>query len=153
MGHLIFQMCYLSQCLPGTKRWKRQELSVLTSSCKVSMWPPVLTLRPGFNPQGLNHPSYYLLVQELPSILFNVALVQVCGQTHEANFRKAKVSELDVPHGCNQQAGKPEKQKFEVISWSSKIADFSICSIFPLRRLLWDISRVASSGRQAAVKE
>lgn len=52
----------------------------------------------------------YLLVQELPGILFNVTLVQVCCQTHEANFRKAKVSELDVPHGRNQEARKPEKR-------------------------------------------
>lgn len=58
----------------------------------------------------------YLLVQELPGILFNVALIQVCCQAHEANFRKAKVSKLDVPHGCNQEAGKPEKQKYRVIS-------------------------------------
>lgn len=58
----------------------------------------------------------YLLVQELPGILFNVALIQVCCQTHEANFRKAKVGELDVPHGCDQEAGKPEKQKDGVIS-------------------------------------
>lgn len=58
----------------------------------------------------------YLLVQELPGILFNVTLIQVCCQTHEANFRKAKVSELDVPHGRNQEARKPEKQKDGVIS-------------------------------------
>lgn len=53
----------------------------------------------------------YLLVQELPGILFNVALIQVCCQTHETNFRKTEVSELDVPHGCDQEAGEPEKQK------------------------------------------
>lgn len=97
----------------------------------------------------------YLLVQELPGILFNVALIQVCCQAHQANFRKAKVSKLDVPHGCYQEAGKSETRKYGVISWFSKSADFNRCQIFPLRLLQssCDLSRVASAGRQAAVKE
>lgn len=105
------------------------------------------------HPPRPDRPSY-LLVQELPSILFNVALVQVCGQTHEANFRKAEVGEFDVPHGCNQQAGNPEKQKAGLISRFSKSAS---CSISPFsisaQGLLGDRGKVASPERQAVVKE
>lgn len=91
----------------------------------------------------------YLLVQELPGILFNVALVQVCCQTHEANFRKAKISELDMPHGCNQEAGKPERQRMELFPRFLKVLTL-LCAHFPAQAskgLLWD-SRVASVRRQ-----
>lgn len=101
----------------------------------LSMWPLTTYSKVWTSAPKVSTILPYLLVQELPGILFNVALVQVCCQAHEANFRKAKVSKLDVPHGCNQEAGKSETQKYGVISWFSKSADFSTCQIFPLRLL------------------
>lgn len=45
-----------------------------------------------------------LLIQKLSGVFLNVALVQVGGQTHQAHFGQAKVCELDVAHGGDEQA-------------------------------------------------
>lgn len=91
----------------------------------------------------------YLLVQELTGVLFNVALIQVCCQAHEANFRKAKVSELDVPHGCNQEAEEPERQRMELFPQFSKSANLTMCQ-FPCSGSYRAAvgSRAASARRQ-----
>lgn len=46
----------------------------------------------------------YLFIQELPSVLLYVPLIQVCGQTHQTHLREAEVCELDVTHWGNQEA-------------------------------------------------
>lgn len=46
----------------------------------------------------------YLLIQELPSVLLYVPLIQVCGQTHQTHLREAEVCELYVTHRGNQEA-------------------------------------------------
>lgn len=46
----------------------------------------------------------HLFVNKLSCVFLHVTLVQIGGHVHEANFRKAKVRELDVAHGCDQQA-------------------------------------------------
>lgn len=35
-----------------------------------------------------------------------MSFIQVGGQTHQTHLRQAEVSQLDVTHGCNQEAGK-----------------------------------------------
>ena len=54
----------------------------------------------------------HLLVDELPGLLVNVVLVQVGGQGHEPHLTQAKVRELDVAHGGDQevQGGDQEVQ-------------------------------------------
>lgn len=48
--------------------------------------------------------STHLLVDELPRVFLHVALAQIGGHVHQANFGEAKVCEFDVAHGCDQQA-------------------------------------------------
>lgn len=45
----------------------------------------------------------YLFVQELTSVLLDVALVQVCGEAHETHLREAEVRQFNVSHRRNQQ--------------------------------------------------
>lgn len=45
----------------------------------------------------------YLFVQELTSVLLDVALIQVCGEAHETHLREAEISQFNVPHRRNQQ--------------------------------------------------
>lgn len=44
----------------------------------------------------------YLFVNKLSRVFLHVTLTQIGGHVHQANFRKAKVCELDVAHGCDQ---------------------------------------------------
>lgn len=46
----------------------------------------------------------YLLVQEFTSVLLYVPFIQVCGEAHEAHFGQAKVCQLDVAHGGDEEA-------------------------------------------------
>ncbi len=41
---------------------------------------------------------WYLFIQELPRVLLDVSLVQVCGETHETHFRQTEISEFNVTH-------------------------------------------------------
>lgn len=59
----------------------------------------------------------HLLVQELPGILLNVALIQVCGQAHEAYLGQPKVSQFDVTHGCYQEAGDDETNPAQAFTY------------------------------------
>lgn len=45
----------------------------------------------------------HLFVYKLSCVLLHVTLIHVGGHVHQANFRQAEVSQLDVAHGCNQQ--------------------------------------------------
>lgn len=45
----------------------------------------------------------YLFVQELTSVLLDVALVQVCSEAHKTHLREAEVGQLNVSHRRNQQ--------------------------------------------------
>lgn len=45
----------------------------------------------------------YLFIQELPGVLLDVSLVQVCGETHETHFRQTEISEFNVTHGRDEQ--------------------------------------------------
>lgn len=45
----------------------------------------------------------YLLIQELPGILLNVALIQVGGEAHQPHLGQTEVCQLDVSHGGDQQ--------------------------------------------------
>lgn len=44
-----------------------------------------------------------LLVGKLPDVLLDVALVQVSGHVHQADFGQPKICQLDVTHGGDQQ--------------------------------------------------
>lgn len=46
----------------------------------------------------------YLFVQELPRVFFYVSFIEVGGQAHQAHFRQAKVSQLDVSYWGDQEA-------------------------------------------------
>lgn len=48
--------------------------------------------------------SPHLFVQELPRVLLDVSFIQIGGQTHQTHLREAKVCELDVTHGGDQEA-------------------------------------------------
>lgn len=54
----------------------------------------------------------HLLVQELAGVLLDVLLVQVGGQVHQTDLGQAKVCELDVAHGCDQQAREGKADTF-----------------------------------------
>lgn len=46
----------------------------------------------------------HLLVHKLSGILLNVAFIQVGGHAHETNLGQAKVRQLDVAEGGDEQA-------------------------------------------------
>lgn len=56
----------------------------------------------------LTNQSIYLFVQELACVLLDVSLVQVGGEAHQTHLRQAKVSQLDVAHGRDQQTTQEE---------------------------------------------
>lgn len=45
----------------------------------------------------------YLFIQELPGVLLDVSLIQVCGETHKTHFRQTEISEFNVTHGRDEQ--------------------------------------------------
>lgn len=67
--------------------------------------------------------SSHLLVHKLPRVFLHVALAQIGGHVHQANFGEAKVCEFDVAHGCDQQAVGQEMQndKKGKIPFSSRV--------------------------------
>lgn len=88
--------------LPGTAPQVREQkcLSLICADCLTCREMLCVTL-------GRSH----LFVDKLPRVFLHVTLVQIGGHVHEANFREAKVSQLDVTHGCDQQA----------VGWKHKI--------------------------------
>ena len=67
-----------------------------------------------------HRPCGYLLVQELPGVLLDVALVQVGGQAHEPHLGQAEVCQLDVAHGRDQKTGGTETDSaFRRVPWKT----------------------------------
>lgn len=58
----------------------------------------------------------YLFIQELPGVLLDVSLVQVCGETHETHFRQTEISEFNVTHGRDEQT---DGERQTEIMWHS----------------------------------
>lgn len=50
--------------------------------------------------------SAHLLVDKLPGVFLNVALIQIGCHVHKADFGEPEVSEFNVPHWSNQEAVK-----------------------------------------------
>lgn len=54
----------------------------------------------------------YLFIQKLSGVLLDVSLIQVCGETHETDFRQTEISEFNVTHRRDQQtAGERERDR------------------------------------------
>lgn len=93
-----------------TPRGRRLACALATGGASKGSGTPHHTLSPEVllgnppSPQRSPQPHTHLFVQELPSVLLDVAFIQVGGEAHEPHFGEAKIRELDVAHGGDEEA-------------------------------------------------